>query len=248
MISLPSHLWVARHGESAGNVARDRALTSGSKVIELTGRDMDVPLSELGRHQSEALGRWFGALPHDQRPEVILSSPYLRAVDTATIVKQHCAPDAVLIVDERLREKEFGALDRLTKSGIEDRFPDEARLRAAIGKFYYRPPSGESWCDVILRLRSAYETICLHYQGRRVLIVSHQVVVLCFRYLIEKLDEKTLLGIDAAGDVANCAVTEYEQRNNDGNHELALLRYNFVAPLQRDGTRVTAPRDAAVSK
>ena len=41
------------------------------------------------------------------------------------------------------------------------------------------------------------------------LIVAHQVVVLCMRYLLENLDEAQILAIDAEGDVANCAVTEY---------------------------------------
>jgi hypothetical protein len=42
-----------------------------------------------------------------------------------------------------------------------------------------------------------------------VLISSHQVVVLCMRYLLENLDEAQILAIDAEGDVANCGVTEY---------------------------------------
>jgi broad specificity phosphatase PhoE len=55
------------------------------------------------------------------------------------------------------------------------------------------PPAGESWCDVILRLRSVLDTISLHYRGKRVLIVGHQVVVLCLRYLLENMDEQTIL-------------------------------------------------------
>ena len=65
------------------------------------------------------------------------------------------------VVDERLREKEFGILDRLTRSGIEELHPDQAEFRQLLGKFYHRPPGGESWCDVILRLRSALDTISL---------------------------------------------------------------------------------------
>src|SRR5688572_32745698 len=87
-------------------------------------------------------------------------------------------------------------------------FRSQAELRRAIGKFYHRPPGGESWCDVILRLRSALDTISLHYAGRRVLIVGHQVVVLCLRYLLEGLTEPSLMAIDAEGDVVNCGVTE----------------------------------------
>jgi probable phosphoglycerate mutase len=245
---LPSRLWIVRHGESAGNVARDHALQAGSQIIDLTGRDMDVPLSDLGKEQAEALGRWFAEQPPRERPDVILASPYARAKATAEAVKDQCGPDTIVVTDERLREKEFGSLDRLTKCGIEAHFPQEAKLRAALGKFYYRPPTGESWCDVILRLRSAFESICLHYADKRILIVSHQVVVLCFRYLIENLDEQTLLSIDAEGDVANCAITEYARQAGKGGVDLILRRYNFVAPLQQEGAPVTAAPDVAVSK
>jgi probable phosphoglycerate mutase len=78
-----------------------------------------------------------------------------------------------LTIDERLREKEFGILDRLTRLGIEQRHPELAASRQLVGKFYYRPPAGESWCDVILRLRSVLDTISLHHGGKHVLIVAH---------------------------------------------------------------------------
>jgi broad specificity phosphatase PhoE len=48
------------------------------------------------------------------------------------------------------------------------------------------------------------DTISLHHSGKRVLIVAHQVVVLCLRYLLENMDEDKILRIDAEGDVANC--------------------------------------------
>ena len=61
---------------------------------------------------------------------------------------------------------------------------------------------------MILRLRSVLDTVSLHHGGR-VLIVAHQVVVLCLRYLLEGMTEDQILAIDAEGDVANCGVTEY---------------------------------------
>src|SRR3546814_13704485 len=105
--------------------------------------------------------------------------------------------------------KEFGILDGLTFTGIDNIFPDQARFRQLLGKFYHRPPGGESWCDVILRLRSVLDTISLHYAGRRVMIFTHQVVALCLHYIIEEMDEAQILAIDRAGDVANCAITDY---------------------------------------
>ena len=244
----PDRLWIVRHGESSGNVARDAADAAGHPEIDIDIRDVDVPLSPLGGRQSHALGRWFKAMGPAERPNVVLSSTYLRAVQTAEILKAEgglAAGMGKFNIDERLREKEFGILDRLTRLGIEQRHSDQAQFRLMLGKFYHRPPGGESWCDVILRLRSVLDTISLHYGGKRVLIVGHQVVVLCLRYLLENMDEKTILAIDAEGDVANCGVTEYRfQPEADGSGRLELERYNFVAPLEREGTPVTSAPDA----
>src|SRR5215212_8197856 len=82
----PERLWLVRHGQSQGNIARDAADEAGAHVIDIDVRDVDVPLSPLGFRQAEAAGRWFAALPADQRPELILSSPYVRARQTAEAI------------------------------------------------------------------------------------------------------------------------------------------------------------------
>jgi broad specificity phosphatase PhoE len=247
----PSRLWLVRHGESSGNVARALAEAGGLTMIDIADRDMDVPLSALGEHQARALGRWFARQPEAQRPSVLLSSPYVRALQTSRLVIESLRgnqPAPLQLADERLREKEFGAFHQLTKAGIAARFPEEAQLRDHVGKFYYRPPGGESWCDVILRLRSVLDTIQLQYQRERVLVVAHEVVVLCMRYLVERMTEQQILSIDAAGDVANCSVTEYEyERDEQGRAGLALRCYNQVAPLEEAGERVTDEPDAPVA-
>ena len=192
----PRRLWIVRHGESTGNVARQAAMDAGLSEINIDHRDIDVPLSALGEEQAIALGRWFARNRDEGLPEVVLTSPYARANRTAELICEHGGfADAEFIADERLREKEFGILDRLTTAGIQERFPDQARFRTLLGKFYHRPPAGESWCDVVLRLRSLMDTVGLHHGGQDVLIVSHQVVVLCLRYLLERLSEEAILAI-----------------------------------------------------
>ena len=244
----PDVLWLVRHGQSASNVARDAAEAAGLKEIALAvRRDMDVPLSPLGEQQAEALGRWFGQMPAPERPAVVLTSTYLRSRTTAEIALRTAGIDAaavMLIADERLREKEFGILDRLTKEGIREKYPEQYEFREAIGKFYHRPPGGESWCDVILRLRSVIGTLSREYRKDRVLIVAHSVVVLCFRYLIERMTEDHILQIDRTDDVPNCAVTEYTYDPDQGKRgRLVLRRYNFVAPIEAEGTVVTKGQD-----
>jgi broad specificity phosphatase PhoE len=242
----PQRLWLVRHGQSAGNVARDAAEAAALQHIELATRDVDVPLSELGLRQAHALGGWFAAMPPEQRPNVVLYSPYLRAVATARTVLEQLDRPALLadLADERLREKEFGITDRLTPLGIREKFPELAAQRLSVGKFYFRPPGGESWCDVILRLRSVLDTITREYRGDRVLIIGHQVIVNCFRYLLERLDEEAILEVDRAGDVPNCGVTEYRYDPALGKQgKLVLYQANFVAPLRDSGTPVTAKPD-----
>jgi len=242
----PTRLWLTRHGQSAGNVARDAAEAARQLSIDIAARDVDVPLSALGQRQSAAMGAWFGALPEPERPNVVLFSPYLRARQTAHAVLDLLprGPMLEVLADERLREKEFGILDRLTVMGIREKYPELAEQRSHVGKFYFRPPGGESWCDVILRLRSVLDTICLEYAGARVLIVAHQVIVNCFRYLLEGLDEEAILAIDRAGDVPNCGITDYRFDTHPGQHgRLLLVKANLVAPLEASGTPVTRRPD-----
>src|SRR6476619_354464 len=244
----PERLWLVRHGQSQGNVARDAADETGAHEIDIDMRDVDVPLSALGIEQAEAAGRWFAGLPADERPEIILASPYIRAKRTAEIICRQGAlagGPARTILDERLREREFGIFDRLTTLGIRDRFPEEAAHRRRLGKFYHRPPGGESWADVILRLRSMLNTINLHYCDRRVMIVCHQVVVLCFRYILEELDEQAILGIDRQSDVLNCGIAAYDfEPDAKGVCLPELCMWNYGAPLEQDGAPQTSEPDA----
>lgn len=247
----PNRIWIVRHGESAGNVASEAAHGARLPRIDISERDVDVPLSVKGEQQADALGRWFAAMPPEERPEIVLTSPYLRAQETAARIRRAggLSDDALgEVIDERLREKELGILDRLTRAGVEQLHPEQAEMRNRLGKFYHRPPSGESWCDVILRLRSALDTISLHHGEKRVLIVAHQVVVLCLRYLLEDMNEAQILSIDAEKDVANCSVTEYTFEPHDGTTgRLVLKRYNFVTPIAEAGAPVTVEADVSVA-
>jgi broad specificity phosphatase PhoE len=82
-----------------------------------------------------------------------------------------------------------------------------------------------------------------------VLIVTHEVVVMCLRYLLEDLDEAGVLDIDRQGDIANCGVTEYAYDPSHGafGGGLVLRRYNFTTPLEEEGAQVTRAPDANVA-
>lgn len=245
----PDVLWLVRHGESAGNVARAAAEAAGAHDVELPHRDCDVPLSARGGRQAAALGRWLGSLGVDEQPTVVITSPYVRARQTADIALGAAGLAGVeRLTDERLREREFGIFDRLTKAGVREKYPEQSAAVTALGKFYHRPPGGESWCDVILRLRNVHETLAREFRRERVLVVAHSAVIFCFRYLLENLTEEEVLRADREQDVANCGVTTYAFDPRRGRRGGPALRgFNFVAPLVEAGAPVTTARDVPVA-
>ncbi|MEV1288606.1 histidine phosphatase family protein [Micromonospora sp. NPDC049679] len=227
-------LGIVRHGESTGNVAALRAETGGMELIDIAERDADVPLSRTGRQQAEAVGRWLAALPPDERPEVAVVSPYLRTVQTAESALR--APGIPMLRDERLRDRELGVLDLLTAHGVRTRLPAEAERRDRLGKFYYRPPGGESWADVALRLRSLLGDLRRDHEDGRVLLVGHEAIVFLLRYLLEGLTEAELMAFAHDNTVANCSITSWLRSDEK---RLSLLEFNQVEHLRREGATPT---------
>ena len=132
-------------------------------------------------------------------------------------------------------------LDRLTTSGIAQLYPEQLS-RDVFWESFISPSKRRE----LVRRHTPTSERARHHQsssrGRRVLILTHQVVVLCFRYLLENLSEEQLLAIDREGDVANCAVTEYRFDATAGTDgALVLERYNFVAPLEEAGSITSDP-------
>lgn len=204
----PREFVLVRHAESRGNVANQAAHDRAANQLDLEVRDADMPLSPLGVRQARALGEHLHGLPAEQRPSRVFSSPYVRALDTAEAAA--AGTDVPVEVDERLRERELGLLDGVTASGIRHLHPDEAARREWLGRFYYRPPSGESWCDVLQRVRQFLIQLSMaQLEGERVWVFSHQTVILSFRVAFEGLSEKEVLDIDASTQLANCSMTRY---------------------------------------
>lgn len=239
-----AELVLVRHGESLGNVA-DREANAG-KALRLDAdlaRDADVDLSPDGLRQAAALGRHLGQLSPEQYPTKVVSSPYRRAAHTAELATAAHPLDVVL--DERLRERELGIFDGLTWHGIEKFLPDEARRRERIGKFYYRPPGGESWCDVLLRVRSILAELQTRYAGERLWIFTHEAVVMCFRVVLEGLGEKEILGIQKEQTLANCAMTRYRA---DADGVLRLEAYDDTSGIEGWDTPVTREDDGVATE
>lgn len=231
----PSELVLIRHGQSERNVAKDAAKANGARVSYVGSvRDQDTPLTHTGMGQALGVGVH---LREKERYDTILISPYLRTRQTANLIIQGLGYTPDYMVDERLREIEFGLLDGLTPQGIEAKYPEELARRHKEGKYWYRPPGGESRPDVALRVHSLLGTMTREYTGQRVIVVCHSVVVLIFRRLLERWGEEKYMQVDREDDVKNCSLTTYFA-NDSG--KLCLQAYNETCELSELATHLNA--------
>ncbi|MFF1830065.1 histidine phosphatase family protein [Paenarthrobacter sp. NPDC058040] len=230
-------LLLIRHGESEGNVAATEARVAGLEVIDVPARDADVKLSSTGQEQAKALGTALAKIAEEQRPDAVVSSPYARARQTAEIAIEGADWQTTILTDERLRDRELGILDTLTSRGVQARFPEEAERRLWLGKLYYRPPGGESWADVALRLRSVLGELNTLNSGRRVMLVCHDAVILLIRYVLEGMSEDEILDLAATTSVLNASITRYVRPSGAG--PWTLDSFNVADHLTEQGVTVT---------
>ncbi|TLF81325.1 histidine phosphatase family protein [Nocardia cyriacigeorgica] len=172
-------VWAIRHGQSTVNAA------SGGPDAETRTRvpDWTIELSPLGRQQAAALGAWWAGFDGD-RPGLVLCSPYLRTRQTWAAMEQAArgsGADPIVVVDERLRDREMGALELSSPAAIRRGAPEEAERRARLGDWFYRPPGGESLADVTLRVRDLINDLESPAARVQILIVAHDATIAALR-------------------------------------------------------------------
>ena len=227
--ALPAQILAVRHGESELNLADAQGRLT--ELVARGGRDADAALSPLGEVQSARLGQWLARLPDHRLPEAVVCSPFVRARETARIVRTELnvagRPVPELTVDERLRDREGGILDIFHGRPVP---ADELDRRHKLGELYYRPPGGESLADVALRVRTLLTDLGWTHADRRVLLVAHDAVVLMLHYALDGLSEADLNHLIDSNPVRNASVSRWVR--TDGR--LRLARYNGTDHLGGD--------------
>jgi broad specificity phosphatase PhoE len=179
-------LLLARHGQSVSNAVR-----------RFQGVQ-DVPLSELGRRQAEALA---GAL-RGRRIAAVYSSPLLRARHTAELAA--AAVQAPLEYVDDLRELSLGEWEGCTVEEVQARpgNPYACWVRDPVGSL---PPGSEPLAAVQERVVRALADIeRSHPNGDDVLVVCHGGVISAYLAHCLGLPLSSIWRLT----LSNCSITE----------------------------------------
>lgn len=208
----PSLLVVMRHGQSLRNAFDVHAGLEHIPESLTEIPDHLIPLTPAGEEQAATTGRGlreeFGGF------DFIFHSPWLRTCQTALLVERVFDESIPARRNLYLIEQNFGQLDPAIWPKHLERYEAAYRWfeqqREIVGKFYCRPPDGESWADVCMRTHQFLGTLFRpEYAGKRILVVTHGVVQQSFRYHLEHPTEEELVEEYQLGKNRNCGAGAY---------------------------------------
>lgn len=154
------------------------------------GGQIDVPLLPEGREQAEVAHQAFDGTAFD----AVISSPLKRAVETAAIVTG--VPTSEIQLEPLCTERSFGQMEGLTRTEVEQHFPQIVYLQIARIGYSLNPPGGESFEDLHRRAQRFWEWLLSNHAGKRVVVSSHQNFLQQLHGLIQSRDPYDALRTD----------------------------------------------------
>lgn len=158
------NIYVVRHGQTEENL---KGTYYGA---------LDCGLTELGVSQAKVLGERLKNIKFDK----IYCSDLKRAAETL----KHINRAEEVVIDERLRERNFGAFEGKTFNEIEKEFTKECKSWNEDWKDF-RPGGGESFRDSYLRVEAFMENL-KEETGENILVCTHGGIVRAmYVYILE---------------------------------------------------------------
>lgn len=211
---MPQDLYIVRHGQSIGNLARKNYVETNdeSAFLEIFSQhESKYELTPLGIEQAKLAGDWFlknGLTSFDR----MLVSSNTRAMQTASYLG---LPDAAWMIDSNLREREDGLFNLIPPTERDLNYANQQKFHDT-EPFLFRPPQGENMADVCQRIKIVLDTLARECNGKKVIIVCHGHVIRAFRIILERMSlqksNEFLLTQEDWGRIPNCSISHYTRR------------------------------------
>lgn len=213
---MPVNLFVIRHGQSIGNLAKRKSEDGDTSLIKLLKGTHTAhwPLTKKGVEQAKKAGAFLQTLISQAQmwPDRMYVSSYARAMQTAANLD---LIRANWIIDSRITERDWGDLDCLTDEEREEQF-SHAILMRTIEPFFFAPPNGESFKDLIIRIRDFIDS--LHRADvQNVVVVCHGEVMKALRIILCQMTPSEYAEMEFSKDplkrIHNCQIDHYCKRD-----------------------------------
>ena len=155
-----TRLVIVRHGQTAANTGR------------LLHGWTDLPLDDMGMQQAQRVS---ARLATEVQPDVILSSPLLRARMTAGAVSD--AFGLPVIEREELKEMHFGDLEGFTIQRLQEEHPEIAAQALDPLESTLVWPNGDDVRAFHRRTAKTFHAFADEFAGQTAIIVSHNGVI-----------------------------------------------------------------------
>lgn len=239
---MPVDLVLVRHGQSEGNAANKRSYGGDHSAFTkefLARHSSQFRLTDLGRQQAVAAGRWIKDNLGSGSLDRCYVSEYIRAIETAALLGLN---NESWRKESYLRERDDGQLDNISMEERFARFGNEMARRKRDG-FFWAPPGGESMANLCLRVDRVLDTLHRECSDKRVIIVCHGEIMLAFRIRLERMSQgryyELITSQDPFDRIHNCQIFHYTRRSR--------LRHTFLNPHYKI-FRSICPTDLTLSR
>jgi NAD+ kinase len=250
---MPIDLVLVRHGQSEGNAAKRRSEAGDHTAFTqdfLNRHTSSFRLTERGREQARLTGDYLRRTFYDRGVvfDRCVTSEYVRAMETAALLS---LPNAEWYRDVYLTERDWGALDSCPENEREEKFGTELQRRQ-VQPFFWRPPNGESFLQLCMRVDRVLDTLHRECSDKRVIVVCHGEVIRAFQMRLERLSQERFKELTFTQHhelrIHNCQIVHYSRRHptterleSNANWKQAV-RPSDVPLWQTSWERIVRPR------
>lgn len=201
---------------------------------EIYAGNVDIPLSSKGIKQAMALSTIASALS----PDIVYTSKLIRAMETALLMLANIAKtvtriypnelDSAIVAQDflpliefnALNERNYGELQNKNKKQVLELYSSEVIQRWRRG-FYVAPPGGESFSDVVERVRGfVFSYINPYIENNNILVVAHQNTMRAIYYLLMNQTPEKIESIE----FCNCEGIQFDFENGK------VVGFNIIKP------------------
>lgn len=217
---VPLNLYLVRHGESEENVLTRKAKELG-KMPELLRwpamlghaarlgsqrrpHTSKIRLTKRGRDQAIAAGKWMHDNTYCNNQSIKFHSSYVRAIETAGLLgldgrwKEHFS----------LHERDWGHMDRVP---LWTYFQFRELMKKT--PVHFAPIHGESFVDLVRRVKAFIDTLARNYSNEDVVVVCHGEVMWAFRFILERMTVERFEELERSKNphdrIHNCQILHY---------------------------------------